>query len=102
MSRAFDRARFAIVLLALAPVFALPAVGEDFAGWSDNEVNAALANTRLQPPHPQMMRAALTLCPMIVANDTAGAIDCAVNEILGARLPTLAPRDATMLSGLPE
>ena len=101
MSRAFDRARFAIVLLGLASVFALPAVGEDFAGWSDNEVNAALANTRLQSPDAHLTQSDLTLCPTTGADDTASAIDCEVNEALSANSRTSAPTDSTMLSGLP-
>ena len=98
MSRRINGARFAVLLLTLTPTLALPAAGEDLAGWLDDEVNAALAGTELRPPSAQMRRA--DLCAAIAAGDTASAVDCEVNEALSAQLSTLAPSGATTISVL--
>jgi hypothetical protein len=71
-------ARLAVVLSALAPVFALPAAGGD----------SMPAGAWLQQPRPQVepvLPARPAPCPTTGAADTATAIDCEVNEALGAR-----------------
>jgi hypothetical protein len=83
MSTAMNITRSAIVLLGVTLVSPLPAIGEDFATWSDREVNAALAEAR-HLLAPQMNTAGPIQCPGIGLGDTASAIDCDVNKSLNA------------------
>ena len=96
MSRAFELTRIAIVLLGVALALPMPAIGEDFAGWSDREVNAALAEARHKLAS-QVNPADTIQCPATGSGDTAGAIDCDVNQSLSAG-PHLSTQTATIVA----
>jgi hypothetical protein len=89
---------FGIALLGVVLAFATQAAGDDFAGWSDKEVNAALAHARLDQLDQRPDQIAILPCPTIVPGDVAGQIDCGVNEALSASVHAQAALNEAVVS----
>jgi hypothetical protein len=79
MTRHFKAGRCAFILAGLVLAAIVPATAGDLAGWSDGEVNVALAEARLAAASG--LDAVRPLCAG-TTGDTASAIDCEVNLAL--------------------